>query len=281
MNILSASSTLQSSQEPTMNTTLTRPPVASRAVAPVSSTVAPQRLGRLFKVELRKTIDTRSGRLMLASVALLSLAITIWAAVKSWSEPVLFGELLEGIALPMTMLLPVVGVLAMTSEWTQRTALTTFTLSPRRVRVLLCKVGAALLIGVIMTAVAVAFAMIALPLAGSHAGVITSNAGMGASIISTFIAVALNIIMGAAFGALLSISAAALVTYFAAPLLFATLGVQLLGSSAKWLDITDAIHRISVRELGGTWPQTLTSIAFWIVTPLVAGLWVSARREVK
>ncbi|MCU1368559.1 MAG: hypothetical protein JWL72_4661 [Ilumatobacteraceae bacterium] len=263
-----------------MNTSIATQPTPS-SVQTRAETVPQQRLSRLFTVELRKTIDTRSGRTMLASVLLLSLAIAVWAAVKSFSTEVEFGELLEGIALPMTMLLPVVGVLAMTSEWSQRTALTTFTLSPRRTRVLLCKIGAALVIGVVMTAIAVALALIAYPIATSHNDVLHSNAGMGASIVSIFLAASLNILMGAAFGALLSISAAALVTYFAAPLLWSTLGTQLFGSSARWLDITDSIHRISTRELSGTWPQTITSIVVWIVVPTAVGLWVSSRREVK
>lgn len=261
-----------------MNTSLSNQ--STPTAAPMrAENVSPQGVGRLFTVELRKTIDTRSGRTMLASVMLLSIAIAVWAAVKSFSTQVDFRDLLEGIALPMTMLLPVVGVLAMTSEWSQRTALTTFTLSPRRLRVLLCKVGAALVIGVVMTAAAVALALIAYPIATSHNAVLHTNAGMGASILGTFIAVLLNILMGAAFGAVLTISAAALVTYFAAPLLWTTLGTKVFGSSAKWLDIADAVQRISTRALSGTWPQTISSIVVWIVIPMAVGL--SVRREVK
>jgi hypothetical protein len=252
-----------------------------RNISSPASAVPPQRLGRLFSVELRKTIDTRSGRMMLGSVLLLSVAIAIWGAFKSCDGPITIGDFIEAISLPMSMLLPVVGVLAMTSEWSQRTALTTFTLSPRRVRVLLCKIGAALLIGSVMTAVAVGLSLGSFAIASSGSAASASYAGLGSSVISIFIAVSLNILMGAAFGALLSVSAAALVAYFAAPLLFATLGVQLLGSSAKWLDITGAIHNITVRQIAGVWPQTLTSIALWIAIPMVAGLYLSARREVK
>ena len=48
------------------------------------------------------------------------------------------------------LLLPVIGVMAMTSEWTQRTALTTFTLSPRRVRVQLAKFVSAIVLSVVV-----------------------------------------------------------------------------------------------------------------------------------
>ena len=242
--------------------------------------IAPQRFHTLTLVEVRKMTSTRSGRAVLAAVLFIALAAIVWELFHAGAIPPSW-EGYSGVLPVIGTTLAMIGLLGMTAEWTQRTALTTFTLSPRRIRVLLSKIAAALLIGVVLTGIAVAFAMIAYPIASSHTTFATTNAGMGASIASTFIAVALNIIMGAGFGALLSISAAALVTYFAAPLLFATLGVQLLGTSAKWLDITGAIQNISQREIAGQWPQTITSIVVWIVLPMIAGLWVSAHREVK
>jgi len=38
--------------------------------------------------------------------------------------------------LPQSWLLPVLGIMAVTSEWTQRTGLVTHTLEPRRSRIL-------------------------------------------------------------------------------------------------------------------------------------------------
>ena len=45
------------------------------------------------------------------------------------------------------MLLPILGIMAATAEWTQRTGLVTFTLEPRRGRVVLAKALAALVLG--------------------------------------------------------------------------------------------------------------------------------------
>ena len=45
---------------------------------------------------------------------------------------------------PASSLLPIVGVLLVSSEWSQRTSLITFALVPRRTRVLAAKLGAAL-----------------------------------------------------------------------------------------------------------------------------------------
>jgi len=252
---------------------------------PISTTpVRPQWLGRLFDVELRKTVDTRAGRLMIATVLLLASAIATWASLRTWGgadNQLLFGDVLRAVTLPVTLLLPVVGVLAMTSEWSQRTALTTFTLSSKRTRVLLCKVGGGAaaehhrhsdrrrphVCGRVDRRLSQRV----------HAG----YAGMVASVSSIFIAVCLSTLMGAAFGALLSITPAALVADFAAPLIWSQVGEALFKSASKWLDITNAIGNISSRHLHGVWPQTLTSIAVWIIIPLIAGLVVSSRREVK
>ena len=65
----------------------------------------------------------------------------------------------------ITLLLPIVGILLVTSEWSQRTAQVTFTLVPRRGRVLAAKVSAS----VVLALVAFALALV-LAVAGHGAG---------------------------------------------------------------------------------------------------------------
>ena len=48
----------------------------------------------------------------------------------------------------MTIVLPIIAILAITGEWSQRTGLTTFTLVPHRRRVLLAKTIASVVVGV-------------------------------------------------------------------------------------------------------------------------------------
>ena len=67
-------------------------------------------------------------------------------------------------ATPQGFLLPVLGILLVTSEWTQRTALVSFTLMPVRGRVLVAKVLAALIAG--LAAIVLAMAVAALATAG-------------------------------------------------------------------------------------------------------------------
>ena len=49
-------------------------------------------------------------------------------------------------AIGLTILLPVVSILTLTSEWSQRTALTTFTQEPRRMRVINAKIAVSLML---------------------------------------------------------------------------------------------------------------------------------------
>src|SRR5256885_2479319 len=122
---------------------------------------------KLVTIELRKSVDTRSGRVLIAGILLIALAALTWQFTHLPKGAVGFDGFLGAAATGVMLILPVIGVMAMTSEWTQRTALTTFTLSPRRVRVQLAKfVSAVLLSAVVMTAV-VALALASTALAGA------------------------------------------------------------------------------------------------------------------
>src|SRR5690349_7746965 len=110
-------------------TTTTTPVPASLAPA----TVDPPALGlrTLIEVELRKMTDTRSGRWILAAI------IAVVGGALGWklAHPAVelsFHNYGGAAATFVAYGAPLIGLLAMTSEWTQRTALTTFTLAPRR-----------------------------------------------------------------------------------------------------------------------------------------------------
>ena len=50
-----------------------------------------------------------------------------------------FNDFAGGANIPMNILLPVLGIMSVTSEWSQRTAMVTFTLEPSRSRFLAAK----------------------------------------------------------------------------------------------------------------------------------------------
>ena len=83
--------------------------------------------------------DTRSGAALLAGHRRSPpLAVLVWKVAHA-SVETSFDNYSAGAATMVAFLMPIVGLLAMTSEWTQRTALTTFTLAPRRLPVIAAK----------------------------------------------------------------------------------------------------------------------------------------------
>lgn len=271
-----------------MTTTIPAAPAASVAKRKLSELpqARPQSFLLLVRTELRKSVDTRSGRVLLAAILVLALIGLVWRITHlPDSGPVKFADT-AGMAMSgVQLLLPVIGIMAMTSEWTQRTALTTFTLSPRRIRVQLAKfVSAMVLSAVVLTMVlALAFATNAIGGAVRAGGAAYGEPGNGllGMLAGFFLANALNVMMGAAFGAVLAQTAIAIVVYFVAPTAWSLGGPELFKSKADWLDVFGAFGRIAERDFDGRLPESLTALTVWLVIPTLLGLWFGSRREVK
>jgi ABC-type transport system involved in multi-copper enzyme maturation permease subunit len=234
----------------------------------------------LVRTELRKSLNTRSGRVLILAILAVAVAGLAWSFFQNDGRAT-FEDFGGTAAIGVQLLLPVIGVMAMTSEWTQRTALTTFTLSPRRVRVQLAKFTAALVLSVVVLSVVIAMSLGATALSGIVTGDGATYAGLGGMLAGWYLANGLNVIMGAAFGAVLANTAIAIVVFFIAPTVWSLAGPAVFKDNAQWLDVFAAFGRIVARDLQGMLPETLTAIGVWIVLPTIAGLWASSRREVK
>ena len=113
-------------------------------------------IGRLVTVELRKMVDTRAGFwLQLATVATTALVVIVRLVVGDAADHT-FAAILDVGVKPAAVLLPIAGILLVTSEWSQRTGMITFALVPVRSRVLGAKLIASLLLAVAMLAISVA-----------------------------------------------------------------------------------------------------------------------------
>ena len=115
--------------------------------------------GRLFRVELRKTVDTRAGRWLVGitvGAALLAEGIFLAVVATHSDQTAAYGDFVGAAAFVSSILLPVIGIMLVTSEWSQRTAMTTFSLEPRRTRIVVAK----LLAGVLLTAFVIVFALV-------------------------------------------------------------------------------------------------------------------------
>ena len=255
--------------------------VPSRITGPRPTTGVP--FTRLIHVELRKMLDTRAGRWLLIGIgAIIAVALTIMFFNEGGEHA--FGEYLQATTMPMAIILPVVGILAVTSEWSQRTALVTFGLEPRRPRVAWSKTVAALLVGVAAFALSLALAAIAHQAAISFRGITGDWSIDGLVLLGAGGYVLLGMAQGLAFGMLLKNTPAAIVLFFVLPTAWSILGsmVSWLGDAAVWLDMNQTMQPLFEGSLTGEqWAHLGTSVAVWVVLPLAVGIWRLSRSEVK
>lgn len=237
-------------------------------------------LPRLVLVEMRKMLDTRSGFWLLAIIVVLTAVATVLTAVFGPDEGTEMEVLLLAASAPQGLLLPVLGVLLVTSEWGQRAAMTTFTLVPRRERVVVAKILAALGIGLAVLVVTFAIAALATALSGADVGDVESETLGHFTLLQV-----LGILQGLAFGLLLLNSAAAIVSYFLLPVVSTIVFsvVEPLSDLRDWVDLGFAQSPLSEPGslTGDEWAHVASTSAIWIVLPMALGTWRMLTAEVK
>jgi hypothetical protein len=264
-------------------------PATTGDAAPVRRTAQPIPTTRLIKVELRKMFNTRSGSWMLVSIGVLSVIATGAVIIFAPDSAVTYESFATAIGFPMSVILPMIAILAVTSEWSQRSGLTTFTLVPSRGRVIGAKAFATLLVG--LGSMAVAFAVGALGnLAGSAlAGVDT----VWDVSLSTAPQIVLGNLVGMAIGFTLGVvlrnSAAAIVCYFVVSLVMP--GILVLLAQVRswfedlqpWIDWNETQVALfeGATNTGEEWAMLASTTMIWIVVPLVVGLLFLRHSEVK
>jgi ABC-2 type transport system permease protein len=237
---------------------------------------------RLVAVELRKLADTRAGLWLLIVIGLASVATGAILLLAGPPEEQTFAGFFGFAQLPAGVLLPVLGILSMTGEWTQRTALTSFALVPQRGRVFAAKLIAAVVIAVLAAAATFAFAAAGnlVALAGDGDGSWTIGWWL---VLQCLALQVLFVLMGSAFGALLMNTPLSIVAFFALPMVWTILGetIRSLRTAASWLDINTTTTPLTEAALtGGQWARLGVSCAVWILVPLIAGAARVLKREV-
>jgi ABC-2 type transport system permease protein len=239
-------------------------------------------LSRLTRVELRKLADTRASRWLLIAIALITAAIIVIFFLAADTSERTFTNFMGVTATPQGFLLPVLGILLVTSEWSQRTALVTFTLMPVRGRVLAAKVIAALIAGLAAIILAIAIATVATVAGGAD----NAWANIGVDDFAKFGLLQVSgVLQGLAFGLLFLNSAAAIVTFFVLPTAFSIVASiwGRLNDAAPWIDLNTAQQPLfSGQNLTSEeWWHVVTSTLIWVVLPFVVGLVRVLRAEVK
>ncbi len=259
------------------STTMTHPLYTPHAETPLA-TFPGIPFGRLVRVEWGKATDTRAARWLLIAVAATTVGLMLAPILSPSSIEQSYTSYLGFAAVALSILLPVVSILTLTSEWSQRTALATFTQEPRRMRIITAKITVSLMLGA--SAAVFGGLVTAAGLGVAAASGRTLDANLNAGLLAAFLLyVILNVMTGVALGALVHNSAAAIVASFVLPIGFALLGraSQLV---AEWLDYSTAFTWLLNGEWSGHTAQILVSVMLWVAIPLAAGLVRTVRREI-
>jgi ABC-2 type transport system permease protein len=244
--------------------------------------------GRIVSTELRKMFDTRSGSWLLASIGILGLIATAAVIAFSSDSGLTYSTFATAVGYPMTVVLPIIASLSVTSEWSQRSGLTTFTLVPQRERVIEAK-------AIACVAVAIATVPLALGLGALGNLVGTTIAGVAPVwdlTLTNMATILLGNVLGLGVGFMLGVmvrsSAGALVGYFVYSFLLPTLSVILAGSQAwfrhlqPWIDFKFAGGVLVDGTVSGQqWAHLGVTSVIWLLVPMAIGLTVVVRAEVK
>lgn len=245
---------------------------------------------RLFQVELRKTVDTRAGRWLVGITAGLALLADVIFLIVVVTKDIAtsYGEFVAGAAFLTQALLPILGIMLVTSEWSQRTAMVTFTLEPSRMRVVGAKLVSLVLVSVVALVVGLVLGSLANVLYGSLSGNDLVWGSVGKLVLTYFVAYILSMASGFALGALFLNSPAGIVVYFVYS--FVLPGLLLLAGHLMawferirpWIDFNnDQNDLIDGTVHGSGWAHLLTGALLWLLLPLAIGVWRIRGAEVK
>jgi ABC-type transport system involved in multi-copper enzyme maturation permease subunit len=245
-------------------------------------------LSRVVGVELRKMFDTRAGIWLMASILIAALISAVATILFAPESALTYYTFARAIGFPMTVMLPIIAILAITAEWSQRTGLTTFTLVPRRTRVILAKVVASVSVGVASMLIAFVFGV-----AGNLVGPAITGTDRVWDVsfvhgLDIILGSLVSLLMGTMLGILLRSTPVALVAYFVISYLLPTMFGLLAASQEgfrdlqRWVDLNYAQAFLFEGTLSGEqWARLGVATTLWLVLPALLGLRLAMRSEVK
>jgi ABC-2 type transport system permease protein len=256
----------------------------------------PVPFGRLVGVEVRKSYDTRAGFWLLFSIGVITLLAEVIALIVLITQDVddiNLGVFASVAGVVTSFLLPVLAIMLVTTEWTQRSAMVTFSLESRRSRVVWAKLVVAFLLSLASVVFALVVGIICNAIfqaAGGTTAWFEGDARDG--VIGFAIAQALGMLVGFAFAALFLNTAAAIVVFFAFSFVLPTIfeiGSAVFGSDSwfgdlrPWIDYSSASNKLFELSTmsGEEWAHLVVSALIWVGLPLVFGVRRILRAEVK
>jgi ABC-2 type transport system permease protein len=245
---------------------------------------------RVTRVELRKMFNTRSGFWLIASIAISAVLATVGVILWAADDQLTYSTFATAIRFPVVVILPLIAILSVTSEWSQRTGLTTFTLVPHRGRIIAAKAVSSVLIAV--GAMVLTFAVGAL---GNLASAAVTGTALVWDVTWTqclyyVLGMILSLLIGFMLGVLIRSSSGAIVAYFVLtfvlPTIFGLLaeGQQWFRDLRPWVDVQFAQSGLFVFDQALTseqWANIAVTGLTWLLIPLATGLGFVVRAEVK
>lgn len=247
-------------------------------------------MSRLAGVEFRKALDTRAGRWFAGSiVALVLVVMTIYALAagdteKNYEDFISIGGFVLGYFMPILI------IMLVTSESSQRNGLVTFALEPRRSRIILAKLLAGLLLAACVMVLAALMAVIA-TLFGSLTGGTPEWGVDGNLLFNGFVlANVIGVLVGFAIATLIMNTPGAIVAYFVYTFILPT-AVGILSALsdgfekvAPWIDFNTAQLPLFDGDYvpeGQEWAQLAVTGTIWLIIPLFLGIQRLLRIEFK
>lgn len=258
---------------------------------PIDLSATPQvPMARLAKVEFRKALDTRAGLWFTISIVALVLVVMVIWAFAAPDDQKDYMDFLGIAGFVLGYFLPILIIMLVTSEASQRNGLVTFALEPRRPRVVIAKFLAGLLLAAGVMVLAASMAVIS-TLLGTVSGAtpeweIDGNLAFNGFVLANVIAV----LVGFALATLLMNTAAAIVVYFVYTFILPTaIGILSEISSgfkdvAPWIDFNTAQMPLFTGDYvpsGEQWAQIAVTGTIWLAIPLTFGIMRLLRIEFK
>ena len=257
-------------------------------------------ISRLVKVELRKMFDTRSGLwLMIVTGLLIVLAMAITLLVLGLNDGVTItaSGFSQVMTIPVSILLPIFAILTVTGEWGQRTHLVSFTLEPRRYRVVVAKLVAVTLLAMGTLVLAIAAGAVGNVLYGAITGNDVVWNVEGRELVWTIVVQLAFFLMAFALSAVLLNTPAAIAVFYVValilPLIVYPILLGLFGWARDvlpWLDFNyAAAPLISGETIMGErvnvglveYLRFLFTVGIWVFLPGIFGAMRVLKAEVK
>lgn len=249
-------------------------------------------LSRLVQVELRKSVNTLASFWLVAAIGILMimlyglflvLGLAQGADDFTFTQP--FGYTAAYVLQPS---LAALAIMLVTSEWGQRTAMVTFSLEPRRQRVLYAKLVSAMMLAAVIVTVVLVAAVLCLAILSLGGSDVRWDFGPG-DLAGMVLFEVIAVVMGYALATLIINTPVALVAFpvlvYVGPLALAFLGALWLdfGDVSPWVNVQSALNPVidfSV-DSGEEWGHLIVCLVLFVVVPLVVGQTRILKAEVK